>query len=128
VNANVPFLIKFNTDLIVGAIIRKAGDAKAQAAKAAEVLAVCQALTQINNGDVTNGLTALDAAISQTATQDPANAAMIQTAIAWLATKASALQQIGSGSILGSLQTDMLNAVMGEASALAQKYIAAAPK
>ena len=125
-NVNTPFLIKLNTDLIVGAIIRNAGDAAAQAKKAQEIVAVGAALTQINNGDVTNGLQALDAALAPAAAADPAKAAAIQTAIAWVATKASALQQIAAGTLLGSLQTDLLNDSIAEATSLAQKYIPAA--
>lgn len=126
-NANIPFLLQFNVDLIIGAIIRKAGTPAAEAAKAKEVLAVCAALTQINAGDVTAGLPALDAALSSSAASDPGEAAAMQTAISWLATKASALQSIGQGTLLGTINTDILNSVIAETQNVANAYIAAAP-
>jgi len=128
-NQNTPFLIKFNVDLIVGSIISHAGDAKAQLAKANEVLSVCKAFTAINSGDVLTGLTMLDDVLNAAAAgSNLGNAMAIQTLISWLSTKAAALQQVASGTLLGSLQTEMLNAVLAEAASVAQAYIAAAPK
>ena len=125
-NANTPLFIKLGTDLIVGAIIRNAGDATAQAAKAAVVIAVAAAMAQINSGDVNGGITALEAALSSSAVTDPAQATIIQTAITWLASKAAALQGLAGGTLLSSLNTDILNQVLAEATSLAQKYIPAA--
>ena len=125
-NSNIPFLLKLNTDLIVGAIIRNS-DAAKQVARAKAVVAINVALTQINSGDVQNGLVALDAALEGNAgVLDPAEAAAVQTAIQWITTKLVALQGLTSGTILGSLQTDVFNQVVTEATAVAQKYIPAA--
>ena len=118
-NPNIPFLIKLNTDLLVGAIIRKSDD---KAKKAQEVIDVCAALALINQGDTTAGIDALETAFNVNS-EDPAKAQAIQTAVAWIATKASAIQQFLSGTLLGTLNADLLNATLTEATALAQKYI-----
>jgi hypothetical protein len=126
-NLNIPFLLKLNTDLIVGAIIRNS-DAAKQVGRAKAVIAINAALTQINNGDVQNGLAALDAALESNSTiLDPAEAAAVQTAIQWITTKLVQLQSLTSGTILGALQTDVFNQVVTEATAVAQKYIPATP-
>jgi hypothetical protein len=126
-NSNIPFLLKLNTDLIVGAIIRNS-DAAKQVERAKAVIAINAALTQINNGDVQNGLAALDAALESNSTiLDPAEAAAVQTAIQWITTKLVQLQSLTSGTILGALQTDVFNQVVTEATAVAQKYIPATP-
>lgn len=119
-NPNIPFLLKINTDLIIGAIIRHADD---KAKKAQEVIDVCTALKTINEGDINEGIAALEAAMSLDPGEDPAKQQAIQTAITWIATKASAIQQALSGTLLGTLQTDLLNAALTEAATLAQKYL-----
>jgi len=122
-NPNTSFLITLLADLLVGSIVRSAGDATAQAAKAQEVINAGTAITAINNGDVTNGLAALDSALAPTAATDPAKAAAIQLTIAWIASKAAALQQLGGGTLLGAVQTDIVNQVVGAVTTVAKMYL-----
>ncbi len=122
-NANTPLFIKLGTDLIVGSIIRNAGDAAAQAAKAQVVANVAAAMAQINSGNVNDGITALEAALSSSAVTDPAQAAIIQTSITWLASKAAALQGLAGGTVLSAINTDILNQVLAEAVSLAKQYL-----
>ena len=121
-NTSTPILIKFGVDLIVGSIIRKGGTPAAEATKAQEVIDVCAALGTINGGDVTNGITALEAAISTPST-DPATQMEIQLAIGFLATKASALEALNSGTLLGGLNAAIVSGVLAEATAVAQAYL-----
>ena len=123
--SNLPVLAKFLTDLAIGAIIRNAGDATAQVAKANEVIAVAKALDQINSGDTTAGLLALENAVVAAPGSDPAKNAATETAIAWLAQKAAALQGVVGGTILGAANTALLEAVNAEAIAIATKYLPA---
>lgn len=122
-NPTLPVLIKILVDLIIGAIIRSAANV---AAKAQTVVAVCAAIIQINTGNATAGITALDAALATIT--DPAEAAALLSAVNWLAQKATALAALGGGTILGTLNTQLLIAVCTEATTVAQAYIPAATK
>lgn len=125
-NPNIPFIIKLNTDLIVGAKIRRGtgGDPAKEAANAERVIAVAKAIQQLNSGDVQGGMDALDAIIGQSA--DPANAQAEQTAISWVVSKAAAIQQALSGTLAGVAITDLIQHATDEAIAVANKYIPAA--
>lgn len=124
--ANIPFLIKLNTDLLVGIEIRSGanGDAAKMAANATLTVAVANAILQAGSGDVTGALAAIDAAVSSP-NMDPAKAAALQTIIAWIGTKAAAVQQLASGTLLDSAVTQILNAAATEAIAVAKKYLPA---
>ncbi len=127
-NANLPFLIKFNTDWIIGAVIRSgtSGDVVKEAANAANVITICNALSVINSGDVTGGLAALEA-VAVPANIDPAYGQMIVNAVSFIASKAAAIQQLLSGTIAGATISALNAQVLAEAVAVAQKYIPAAP-
>jgi hypothetical protein len=118
-NSNVPFLVKFNTDLIVGAIVRKGGAAK-EVANAELVISINTILLDISNGNVSQGLAALDALET---TGDPATIAEIQTATAWISTKAAALQSLLAGSIGGTMASTLIAQVANEAISVAQGYL-----
>lgn len=123
-NANIPFIIKVNTDLLVGIEIRAGadGDLQKEAAHAKVTIAVAQALQQMSAGDITGALAAIDAAIASN-NVDPAKAALIQTAIAWIGAKAAAVQAWFSQTLASQAIGDMLNQAAQEAIKLAQQYI-----
>jgi hypothetical protein len=118
-NPNIPALVKMNVIWIVGRIITKASD---PAKKAQEVIDICGALKEINSGDETAGLASLEAAMD-VSTEDPAKAMAIQNAIVFIATKISAIKQFTDGTILGTLNTEILDGALDQAVLVAQKYI-----
>ncbi|HEY1900760.1 MAG TPA: hypothetical protein VGG49_13310 [Steroidobacteraceae bacterium] len=126
-NTNTPFLIKIGTDLIVGAIIRAgtSGDKTKQGARAQEVIVINAALTQLNNGDVTDGLASLEAATNTTAL-DPSEAAALVSAVGFISSKAAALQNLESGTAIGVVATQIAGQVLTEATTVAQAYVTAA--
>lgn len=119
----MPFLLKLNTDLLIGAIIRNSNPTTEQS-RAKAVIAVCAALGQIQAGDAANGLNALEAAVAP-ANVDPATASAITTAIAFIASKLAALQSLGSGTLLSAMATQIVSTVLAEATAVANKYLPA---
>lgn len=125
-NPNVPFVIKSLTALAVGAVIRagSGGDAAKEAAKAQTVIGVANGVLQLNDGDVVDGLNAIDAAVA-TGNVDPAEEIAIQTAIAWVETKATAAQNFFGGTVGGLLAAQISTAVANEAVIVAQAYIPA---
>lgn len=125
-NSNTPFLIKIGTDLVVGAIIRAgtSGDKTKQAARATEVIVINAALTQLNNGDVVNGLASLEAA-TVTTSLDPSESAAVVSAVGFLSSKAAALQQLESGTAIGAVATQIAGQVLTEATSVAQAYVKA---
>lgn len=131
INANLPFLIKLDTDLLVGVVIRAVakGDATKEAAVAQSALEIFAALTQVNSGDVagvTTGLAAIDAVVIKTG--DPAFAAALQTVVNWIAVKAQGIEAALSGSIAGSQISTLVGQVLTEATAVAEKYTAISPE
>lgn len=123
-NSNAPFVIKIVTDFIVGAAIRAGTtDPASQSVRAQTALAVLAALAAINAGNVTDGLAQLDAIAARPGT-DPALAQTLQNAVAWIGTKAAAIQQGLGGTIAGSAITDLNAQVIAEAQTVAQKYVA----
>jgi len=125
-NPAVPFLVKVNTDLIVGAVIRNSDPAK-EAARAGAVIKVAAALQKLNGGDVAGGLADIEAATAAAAL-DPAESAALATAISYVASKAAAVQQFLAGSITGALVSQIVQQVATEATAVAQKYLTPAAK
>lgn len=123
-NPAVPFLITALTDLLVGALVRNSNPT-VEAARAQTVISVANGITTIASGNVTAGLQAIDTALASSST-DPANAAAIQVALSWIATKAAALQQLLAGSVASALATQIVSQVAAAAIAVAQKYIPAA--
>lgn len=125
-NANIPFILKIDTDLLVGLVIREgaSGDKGKEAAHAMLVVAISNAILVGANGDVTSAIAAVDS-IALPAGTDPAKAAVIQAVIGWLASKAASLQQLVSGSVLGAAVSQSLIAAATEAIAVANKYIPA---
>lgn len=121
-NPNVPFIIKVSTDLLVGLEISKDGASKVQA-NATTVVVVGTAIVQ-SGGDPTAIMAAIDSALSQSTT-DPAKAAIIQTIIAWIGTKAAALQALASGSLAAAEVAQILVSAAQEAVSVAQKYLPA---
>lgn len=121
-NVNVPFIVKISTDLLVGLEINRDGPSKVQV-NAATTVAVAQAIVQ-SGGDPTAIMAAIDAALAQSTT-DPAKAAAIQTIIAWIGTKAAAIQALASGSLVATEIAQLLVAAAQEAIGVAQKYLPA---
>lgn len=127
-NANIPFILKIDTDLLVGLVIREgaSGDKTKEAAHAALVIAIANAILVGAKGDVTSAIAAVDAIVLPEGT-DPAKAAVIQTVIAWVASKAASLQMLLAGSLLGVGVSQMLASVATEAITVANKYVPATP-
>ncbi len=123
-NANIPFLIKLDVDLLVGFVIREgaSGDTAREAANAMLVVSVANAIIIAANGDVTSALAAVDSIVLPAGT-DPAKAAAIQAVIAWVGSKAASLQQLLSGSALNAVVSQSLAGAATEAIAVANKYI-----
>jgi hypothetical protein len=122
-NINIPFLVKVSTDLLISLEVNKDGAAKVQE-NAQTVVSIGNAVVQ-SNGDPATIMTAIDTALAAS-TADPAKAAAIQTIIAWVGTKAAALQALASGSLTAAEVTTILVSAASEAVSVAQKYLPAA--
>lgn len=128
-NPTIPIGIKVFTDLLVGGLVRNSNPA-VQAARAATVNVIAQAFVQAGAGDVTDAMTAIDAAIANAIaakTADPAIAAAAVTVIAWIASKAVTFQQFLSGTAAGALTGLILTQVGDEAIAVSAKYLTPSP-
>ena len=121
-NAYTPLLIKVGTDVLVGIEINKDGPSKVQA-NAATTVAVGTAIVQ-SGGDPTAIMSAIDSALEST-TSDPAKAAVIQTIIGWLGTKAAGLEALAAGSATEAVLAQCLVSAATEAVTVAQKYLPA---
>lgn len=123
-SANTPFIIKFLTDLFVGAQINAGtgNDPAKQYAHAQTVIGVANGLLQVNAGDPQGGLATIEAAIGALQSSDPAKAAALETVLYWVGGKALAAEQMASGTILGGIVAAVNNQVANEAIAIAAKY------
>jgi hypothetical protein len=129
-NPNVPLLITVVTDLIVGALVRSS-DPATETARAQTVITVGQAFVQASTGDVTDAMTAIDAAIDAAVaakTADPATAMLVMTALSWINSKAATFQQLLTNTGAGALAGLILGQIGTAAVACAQKYLTAAAK
>jgi hypothetical protein len=126
-NPNIPFLVKIGTDLLVGIEIRAGtgGDKAKEATNAILTVAVANAIVLGAQGNAIGMTAALDALVATPGT-DPAKVAALQTLIGWIGTKAAALQNLISGSVLGSVIDAQILAAANEAITVASQYIPAA--
>lgn len=124
--ANLSFLEQPLVILVTGAFIRAntGGDKVKEAARAAEVAAIANALKQVNDGATTAGLAALQAAL-QTKVADPAESLALQSLISSLAPQFAALQATLGGTVLGQVQTLVFNNIIAAVLQTCAVYTAA---
>jgi hypothetical protein len=96
--------------LITGAVIKAGtgGNATKQNARAVEIEAIVNALQEVNNDQVAEGLTALQAAM-QTSAMDPSEALAFQQVISGIAVQASAFIQTEEETIIGQVDEKILS-------------------
>jgi hypothetical protein len=118
------FLQSAAVELLTGLVVRAnaGGDKTKEAARAGEIIAIVTALQQINSGATAAGLAALQTAL-QTTALDPSESLAIQNIFSFLATQIAALQSVGSATLLGQLQTAVLNNVAAAVIATCQAYL-----
>lgn len=114
------------TEFLTGLIIKAntGGDKVKEAARATSGLAIIAALQQINNGDVSGGVTAVQAAASTTAL-DPGESLALQSVLAEAAKVLSAQQAIAGGTILGQLEGTIVSNILSAAATTCKAYIPA---
>lgn len=119
-NANVPFFVKVTTDLLVGYEINKDG-AAGVVPNATLAVSIGQAIVTAG-GDPMAALTAVETALAAS-TADPAKQAALTAAIAFIGSKAAALEGLMSGSLSATIIEQQFVAAATEAVTVAQKYL-----
>jgi hypothetical protein len=117
---NVPFFVKVTTDLLVGYEINKDGPTGV-VANATLAVSIGQAIVT-SGGDPMAALTAVETALAASTT-DPAKQAALTTLIAFVGSKAAALEGLISGSLTATIIEQQLVAAATEAVTVAQKYL-----
>jgi hypothetical protein len=119
---NASLLIAPLIDILTGKIIEAGtgGDHAKMVARADELIAINNALVEINAGDAA-GLPALQAAFVTTALS-PGEALALQSLLASLSTQISILTNIAGSTLLGQASTVIFDSVLATATATAQAY------
>lgn len=111
-------------DLLTGAIIQMGtnGDAAKLVGRANELISINSAMTKINNGDQ-SGITDLQAALNTTSLS-PGEGLALQSLLATIAKQVAAIQAVVGSTLLGTVNTTIMNGILSVATACAQAYVA----
>lgn len=115
-------------DFVTGKIIEAgtSGDVAKQAARATELVAINNALLEIDAGNV-SGTVALAAALNTTALT-PGEGLALQSLFAILGNQLALINSVAGNTILGTAATAIATSILNAANTTAQAYIAKAPK
>lgn len=116
-------------DLITGIVIRAktGGDKTKEASRATEIKSILLGMQKLNGGDVAGGLTAIQSALINITTLDPAEALAFHNFVSFASTRAALLQQIESETLAGQAISKLIDNALVEALSVCEKYIPAAP-
>ena len=121
---NASILVAPLVDFVTGKIIEaNANNVPATlVSRAQEIIALNAAVTAINNGDP-NGLAALQSALVTTALS-PGESLALASLTASLGKQVALIGSIEGGTILGSVVTAQVTAILATGTAVAQAYVA----
>lgn len=122
-NLNVSLLIAPLIDIVTGKVIEAGtnGVPAKIAARAAELIAINEALLAINSGNPT-GLALLQTALNTTAL-DPGEALALQSLLASVSNQLSLLSNIAGSTLLGQANTVILDSILATATNVAHAYL-----